>query len=296
MPDRNRLPGSTFLKRPSSALSFDAAILLICSTPRLTFAAKTSMFRDTSAIGKTATFSSFGAQFPRRSDPDSDEKPPWREELCRVSVGDAQKFMATNNPLARGSGTRSKKSWQRIERVHREPCISIDVASGGYDELRLDRGAQRTNPRFIHRLTAGSESYRKDPQTFARYWQSLDQHTQDVVSAVTTLADALSLDPAMTAIFQTAALWHDVGKAHDEFQKALRVGPLQLDDAERSMRNLKTHTIRKPWPRSGAVSATNSLPRWRGFHAVRQMQLSATDRLHHRRPSWKSPSLHPRSA
>ena len=25
----------------------------------------------------------------------------------------------------------------------------------------------------------------------------------------------------MTAIFQTAALWHDVGKAHDEFQKLL---------------------------------------------------------------------------
>ena len=33
---------------------------------------------------------------------------------------------------------------------------------------------------------------------------------------MTTLADALSLGPAMTVIFQTAALWHDVGKAHDE--------------------------------------------------------------------------------
>jgi CRISPR-associated endonuclease/helicase Cas3 len=49
---------------------------------------------------------------------------------------------------------------------------------------------------------------------------------------VTTLADALSLDPVMTVVFQTAALWHDVGKAHDEFQKALRFGSLQPADTE----------------------------------------------------------------
>jgi len=77
-----------------------------------------------------------------------------------------------------------------------------------------------------------AESYRKDPQTFARYWLPLDHHTQHVVATATALMEALSFVPAMTVIFTTAAHWHDVGKAHDEFQKALRVGPHQPDDVE----------------------------------------------------------------
>ena len=173
----------------------------------------------------------FWRTIPEKSDPDSDEKPPWREELCRVSVGDAQKFIAKRSTRA-WQWDSLEEVWQRIERVRPGALYLIDVASGGYDDGLGWTGEPKDKPTPYPPGSGDTESYQKDPQTFARYWLSLDQHTQDVVSAVTTLADALSFDPAMTAIFQTAALWHDVGKAYDEFQKALRVGPLQPGDAE----------------------------------------------------------------
>ena len=38
---------------------------------------------------------------------------------------------------------------------------------------------------------------------------------------MTKLAEALPLNPTMTTVFRTAGLWHDVGKAHEAFQKML---------------------------------------------------------------------------
>ena len=74
----------------------------------------------------------FWRTIPEKSDPDSDEKPPWREELCRVSVGDAQKFIDKQSTRA-WQWDSLEGVWQRIERVRPGALYLIDVVSGGYD-------------------------------------------------------------------------------------------------------------------------------------------------------------------
>ena len=146
-----------------------------------------------------------------------------REELCRVSIGDAQKFIDKQpKPHRAWQWNPLEEVWQRIERVRPGAVYLFDSASGGYDDDLGWTGEPKNKPTPCSPEDGDAESYRKDPQTFAHYWLSLDQHTQHVVATVTTLAESLSLDSTMTAIFHTAALWHDVGKAHPAFQKMLR--------------------------------------------------------------------------
>jgi CRISPR-associated endonuclease/helicase Cas3 len=157
--------------------------------------------------------------------------PPHRDELCRVSIGDAHKFIDKQSTRA-WQWNSLEEVWQKIERVRPGAVYLIDVASGGYDDNLGWTGEPKNKPTPCPPVDGDAESYRKDPQTFARYWLPLDHHTQHVVATATALMEALSFVPAMTVIFTTAAHWHDVGKAHDEFQKALRVGPHQPDDVE----------------------------------------------------------------
>ena len=43
---------------------------------------------------------------------------------------------------------------------------------------------------------------------------SIQDHTSDVMNAARDLASALTLSEDEIATLETAALWHDVGKAH----------------------------------------------------------------------------------
>ncbi len=173
--------------------------------------------------GEDSDVQFFWRTIPEKSEPNSDEKPPRREELCRVSIGDAQKFIDKQpKPHRAWQWNSLEEVWQRIERVRPGAVCLIDVASGGYDDDLGWTGEPKNKPMPCPPADGDSESYRKDPQTFARYWLPLDQHTQHVVATVNMLMEALSLDPTMTDIFRSAAKWHDVGKAHPAFQKMLR--------------------------------------------------------------------------
>jgi CRISPR-associated endonuclease Cas3-HD len=68
------------------------------------------------------------------------------------------------------------------------------------------------------------ESYDADRQTFLGRWISIQDHTSDVIAATRVLISAISLTENESVALETAALWHDVGKAHPIFQKMLRDG------------------------------------------------------------------------
>lgn len=158
-----------------------------------------------------------------KSEPASNEKPPRREELCRVSIGDAQKFIdKLPKPHRAWQWNSLEEIWQKIERVRPGAVYLIDVVSGGYNGDLGWTGEPKNKPTPCPPVNGDAESYRKDPQTFTSYWLPLDQHTQHVVASVTKLTEALSLDATTTVLFRIAAKWHDVGKAHPVFQKMLR--------------------------------------------------------------------------
>ncbi|HVV00650.1 MAG TPA: CRISPR-associated helicase Cas3' [Verrucomicrobiae bacterium] len=149
------------------------------------------------------------------------EPQPERDELCRVSIGDAMKFFKDKteawqwNPLER--------EWQKASRPRPGRVYLLATSSGGY---RDDLGWTR-DPKDLptpHRPdTTAPEGHDDEPDTFDHFWQTLAEHTQFVVEQTAALA-TLARDAELAEALRTAALWHDIGKAHEEFQKMLRHG------------------------------------------------------------------------
>ncbi len=154
--------------------------------------------------------------------PADSERPPEREELCRASIGDASKFFGkekTNawlwNPL--------EKRWQAAIKPRPGAVYLISATSGGYDNALGWTGEPKTKPLTTPRPpTRDKEGHDSDTNSFVRSWQTLVEHTLQVVSANDTLAAILA--PDMAEALHAAALWHDVGKAHPEFQALLNNG------------------------------------------------------------------------
>lgn len=164
------------------------------------------------------------------SEPSNDEKPPRREELCRVSIGEAQKFIGKQSTRA-WQWNSLKEEWQTIKHARPGVVCLVDATSGGYDDDLGWTGEPKNIPTPYPPPTVDADAQGKDMQTFGRDWVLLDKHAQGVVSTANDLA-SLCLDANMINVLGVAALWHDVGKAHEEFQKVLRFGPNQPEEAE----------------------------------------------------------------
>jgi CRISPR-associated endonuclease/helicase Cas3 len=97
----------------------------------------------------------------------------------------------------------------------------LRASDGGYN---LDAGWTGKDKSTEPLLGRGpiAEANDDDPFSESRAWATIAQHTDKVVANATVLLDALKpdLDPWAQAIL-AAARWHDAGKAHAVFQKAV---------------------------------------------------------------------------
>lgn len=186
--------------------------------------------------------------------PTPDEQPPQRDELCRVSIGDAAKFLKANkdrvwqwNPLA--------ETWELAKSVRPGANYLLTVASGGYSEATGWTGDPKDRPTPCLPSSTGNESYAGNPLSFTGDWQTLADHTAKVVSELGQVAQALSLDGTEAAALSTAALWHDVGKAHEEFQALLTGGDPARKDLLWAKSANRTGRCRRPSFRHELASA-----------------------------------------
>jgi CRISPR-associated endonuclease/helicase Cas3 len=151
--------------------------------------------------------------------PTDKEPPPHRGELCRVSIGDAVKFLGKKprawhwNPLS--------EEWEESKIVRPGVVYLVDVKSGGYSDATGWTGDPKDKPTPHPPKDGELPKYADNRLTFARKWQSLAEHTAKVASEMTALSAALSISDAEAAPLHAAALWHDIGKAHGEFQAML---------------------------------------------------------------------------
>ena len=152
--------------------------------------------------------------------PEEKTTPPARRELCRVSIGEAAKFLKKENTRA-WRWNPLDEVWEKAGRPHAGAIYLVDAASGGYADNEGWTGDPKSKV-TTHPPTDGElEAYRKDRGSFTHCWQNLAEHTGAVVRSTMELATALALDAGTAATLRTAALWHDVGKAHEKFQAML---------------------------------------------------------------------------
>ncbi len=152
--------------------------------------------------------------------PNENEPPPQRNELCRVSIGEAKKFLSKKacawrwNPL--------EEQWEATTYARPGGVYLVDVRTGGYDDALGWTGNPKDKPTPHPAQDDLQETYAGNRSSFIRTWQTIAEHASFVVKETDTLAALLVKDFEPT--LHVAALWHDVGKAHDEFQKMLRHG------------------------------------------------------------------------
>ena len=151
---------------------------------------------------------------------------PARGELCRVPIQAFAKFLGKTlkayawNPL--------EEAWDVISHPRRPRpggVYLLDTASGGYTPSFGWTGIAKLDPKDpllpLPVATEENDSYRVDRETSIGRWIELKEHTAHVVEQMEILTGKLPLDPILKAVLKTAALWHDIGKAHPAFQDLL---------------------------------------------------------------------------
>ena len=169
----------------------------------------------------------FWRQIEADSPPSSDVAAPSREELCPASIGNVKKLLARKGVRAWAWDTLLAQ-WRAVDKDSVFPGMTLmmDSASGGYDpEKGFDPAAKKTVEPVP--ASSGQEADRaidNDEDTTSRVRVSLAKHSLHARDEADRLARQLELSDSERDILVEAALWHDLGKAHDVFKARCGLG------------------------------------------------------------------------
>lgn len=167
---------------------------------------------------------------------------PSTQELCRVPIGEARSFVRSRrvrsfipDPLRRRNS-----AWQAVSFRDLRPnqTVVLDASAGGYTPERGWESASRKAVQPVAEVTVVDDQYDicvdDDPtsSTSPVPWMPLRQHLEDTESAAAELIHALrplDLSNDVTGAALLAARYHDLGKAHDVFQTAIRETGTEAD-------------------------------------------------------------------
>ena len=171
---------------------------------------------------------------PAPFEPASKTAEPDRNELCGVAVYRFQAFLKKLKDATDGrkvwqwDGLNEK--WIPSTRARPGGVYLIDHRAGGYDPLIAWTGEVATLKKEtewvlpVPQADKGNapDSTQRDPLTMIGKALTLEDHTSHVVGMLRIIIEKLALPPQWSAPLLTAAQWHDVGKAMDDFQTLLR--------------------------------------------------------------------------
>lgn len=153
--------------------------------------------------------------------PDPGISAPDRNELCSVSIAAAKGF-SQKQDLWRWDTLGGQ--WQKVDRFQMRPgqVLLAHADAGGYtDELGWLPRSKSTVPPLSPANEISIAAMDGDPDTCTGHWVTLEEHLADTAEQARAIAETLALTKQIADAVETAARWHDVGKAHDAFQNAI---------------------------------------------------------------------------
>jgi CRISPR-associated endonuclease/helicase Cas3 len=150
--------------------------------------------------------------------PSDDEPLPTRDELCPVPIADL-----------RGKSSRLAWTWshldgQWIRTAHFVPgmTVMLRASDGGYNPDFGWTGKAKDKPEVLALQTKTTAEANDDDPYLKSDWQTIAQHTDQVFSELRSLLKHYpNINPKHHGALLEAARYHDIGKAHDVFQRAL---------------------------------------------------------------------------
>lgn len=158
--------------------------------------------------------------------PGPDEPAPRKDELCSVSIADLNKV----KDLPKWRWDHLEKSWIRPTAVYPGLVLMLCARDGCYSAETGFTGSKKDVPEVLIGAVA-LEEHNDDDRHAETYWQSLPDHTDAVVEVIDKLITVYEDDLATDwkEALRIAARWHDAGKAHPVFQKAMLGDPPEKD-------------------------------------------------------------------
>jgi CRISPR-associated endonuclease/helicase Cas3 len=180
--------------------------------------------------------------FVRGTDPDLDVTVIWRDwpgvkppsgddldgpplepgkEGCPVSFRQVQEMLDKSKAKAWLWDDEADR-WERVNHWDIRPgmLVMLERDVGGYDETEGWTGNPRNRLAEVPRAGRGA-TLRDDGRTEVGYWSRLEDHLSDARSEAEKLCAALSMTDDLRRAVVEAAGFHDLGKAHPQWQAAL---------------------------------------------------------------------------
>ena len=159
-----------------------------------------------------------------------EEQPkPLKDELCTVPIIDLKKFLSRGVEAYKWDYL--DRAWKRAIEADIYPglIIMLKKGSGGYSSESGWTGDSKDLPSIIElpqEECPYAESYDDDFYAFyslSKKWQTIKEHTDIVINELRVLLQHLIVDDKeIEKDLLIAAKYHDLGKAHEVFQRAIK--------------------------------------------------------------------------
>lgn len=170
-------------------------------------------------------------------EPPADLPASAREEICTVQIADFKEFLKnnikTNVPVWNWDYLEGQ--WLKVSdnNIYPGSTILLHAKQGGYEADFGWTGQKKNEIQYLEMpKKQKGEDITVDHAAADVDWQTLAEHSDDVVNELKKIINSLGLPAEIEQTLILACRWHDAGKAHQVFQETMHNSGEVPDKAE----------------------------------------------------------------